>query len=477
MKKLIVILLLSVSALKVSSQKVFFVYLQSENEDPFFIKMEESMFRSSGSGYLILSKLKDTIYSIKLGFSQNKWPEQNFSININHKDHGFILKNLKDKGWGLFDLQSMEILMSSNKTSSEVKNDVKSNKDDSEFSDILAKATGDPSIKESNNRVEENKSQKKDAPPKDTISITASSKPANKDEKELTKKIEKPPVTDTTSFVKISEKNKSDLVKEEKKDVSKKDSVLVTAIDKDGKELVQKVDEKPSLADTTQIVKTTGKIEVDPIKEEMKDIPKREPDKRKIDEVDLGIRYTKSQVTKKSESSTTEGFGLTYIDKYADGLIDTVRILIPNTKSVVVRKDDTPKQEVKFIEITPDTVRQEKKEVRTISKDSLAKTVESNFGNNCTATATEDDFFELRKKMASVQGDDNMISEARTYFNIKCFSTNQVRNLGSLFLTDEGKYRFFDTAYKFVVDPAGYGDLENELKDQYFINRFKAMLR
>ncbi|HMU46677.1 MAG TPA: hypothetical protein PKC72_09935 [Chitinophagaceae bacterium] len=477
MKKLTVILLLSVSALKVSSQKVFFVYVQSENEDPFFIKMEGNIYSSSGSGYLILPKLRDTTYSIKLGFSQNKWPEQNFSININHKDHGFILKNLKDKGWGLFDLQSMEILMSSNKTSSEVKNEVKSNKDDSEFSDILAKATGDPSIKESNNRVEENKGQKKDAPPKDTISITANSKSANKEEKEITKKIEQPPATDTTTLVKISEKSKSDPVREEKKDVSKKDTVSVTAIDNDRKELVQKVDEKPSLVDTTKIVKTAEKIEVDPIKEKKNDIPKKEPEKKKIDEVDLGIRYTKSQVTKKSESSTTEGFGLTYIDKYSDGLIDTVRILIPNTKPVVARKDDTPKQEVKFIEITPDTAQQEKKEVSTINKDSSAKTVEPNFGNNCTATATEDDFFELRKKMASVQGDDNMISEARSYFKLKCFSTNQVRNLGSLFLTDEGKYRFFDTAYKFVVDPAGYGYLENELKDQYYINRFKAMLR
>lgn len=476
MKRLIVILLLSVSALKVSSQKVYFVYVQSENEDPFFIKIEGDIYSSSGSGYLILPKLKDTTYSFKLGFPQNKWPEQNFSININHKDHGFVLKNIKDKGWGLFDLQSMEILMSSNKTTPETKNEIKSNKDDSEFSDILAKATGDPSIKESNNRVDENKNQRKDVSPKDTVSITANSKPTGKEEKEIAQKIEKPPVTDTTVIVKISEKSKTDPIKEEKKDFLKKDTVSVTAINKQGKELVQKVDEKPSLADTTNIVKTSDKIEVDPAKEEKKDMPENEPEKKKTDEADLSIRYARSLVTKRSESSTTEGFGLTYIDKYADGLIDTIRVLIPNTKLVVLKKDNVPKQEVKFIEITPDTAKQEKKEVETVNKDS-EKTVKPNLGNDCTATATEDDFFELRKKMASVQGDDNMISEAKSYFIIKCFSTNQVRNLGSLFLTDEGKYRFFDTAYKFVVDPAGYGDLENELKDQYYINRFKAMLR
>ena len=79
--------------------------------------------------------------------------------------------------------------------------------------------------------------------------------------------------------------------------------------------------------------------------------------------------------------------------------------------------------------------------------------------------------------MAAETSDENMITEARKYFKTKCFSAQQVRNLSLLFLNDEGKYRFFDMAYPYVTDPANFSALETELKDPYYINRFRAMLR
>jgi hypothetical protein len=96
---------------------------------------------------------------------------------------------------------------------------------------------------------------------------------------------------------------------------------------------------------------------------------------------------------------------------------------------------------------------------------------------NCTQSATEDDFFKLRKKMAAESNDDNMINEAEKIFKGKCFSTQQIKNLGALFLTDQGKYKFFDAAYLYVNDPENFNSLQSELKEEYFINRFKAMLR
>jgi hypothetical protein len=41
------------------------------------------------------------------------------------------------------------------------------------------------------------------------------------------------------------------------------------------------------------------------------------------------IPYKRSTVLRRSESSTSEGFGLTFVDQY-DGGSDTVRLLIPN---------------------------------------------------------------------------------------------------------------------------------------------------
>ncbi|HNG64489.1 MAG TPA: hypothetical protein PLK54_12075 [Ferruginibacter sp.] len=57
-----------------------------------------------------------------------------------------------------------------------------------------------------------------------------------------------------------------------------------------------------------------------------------------------------------------------------------------------------------------------------------------------------------------------------------CYSTEQIRNLGSLFLTDEGKYKLYVAAYPFVADLDLFGTLGSELKDAYYISRFRAML-
>ncbi len=88
----------------------------------------------------------------------------------------------------------------------------------------------------------------------------------------------------------------------------------------------------------------------------------------------------------------------------------------------------------------------------------------------------ENDFFTLRKQMAAEIGDDKMVEEARKYFKAKCFSTIQLKNLSALFLDDGGKYKFFDAAYPFVTDMENFRSLQSELKDQGFVNRFKALV-
>jgi hypothetical protein len=144
---------------------------------------------------------------------------------------------------------------------------------------------------------------------------------------------------------------------------------------------------------------------------------------------------------------------------------DTIRILIPpdNKKTTPV---ETKQEEKNFLDIPPvDTTQKE------ITKQASIKS------NNCKTLATGDDFFKLRKKMVGETKDDNMIAEAKKVFKTKCFSTVQVKNLSTLFLTDEFKYKFFDAAYQYVSDIENFPTLQSELKDEYFINRFKAMLR
>ena len=409
MNRLTLCLLFLMSVLTVSSQKVYFVYLQSETDQPFFIKMNEKIFSSSASGYLILSKMRDSIYNINVGFPQNKWPEQNFSVIVNKKDHGYLLKYFDGKGWGLFDLQTSAVQMAS-ANEAKVIGEVKIEKKEvSAFTDILSKAADDPSLKEK--PVQLNVEQKK------------------------------------------TEVVVPELVKNEERKAETKDSLVTKPLEIVEKPAVKKEEPKSELIGQP-VMKT----------EEMKIVPVES--------------YKKSWVTKISESSTTEGFGLVFIDSYSDGANDTIRIIVPTPKPVLSVIKEEPKEEKKFLELLPDTtkkVEEKTAEIKPIvNEQSVSK---SSHKNNCADIATESDFLKLRKKMAAETSDDRMVDESRKYFKTKCFTVTQVKNLGSLFLNDAGKYKFFDAAYVYVSDIENFTSLQAGLKDEYYINRFRAMLR
>ena len=78
--------------------------------------------------------------------------------------------------------------------------------------------------------------------------------------------------------------------------------------------------------------------------------------------------------------------------------------------------------------------------------------------------------------MAGESTNDGMIKIAKKFFRSQCFSTEQIKNLSFLFLNDEGKYQFFDSAYAFTSDSSQYLILQSQLKDTYYVNRFKAMI-
>lgn len=399
-----ILLLVSLSA---SSQRVFFVYLQTEPEQPFFVKIGDKVHSSSGSGYLILSKLKDSIYNFKLGFPQNKFPEQEFKVDIKAADHGYLVKNFGEKGWGLYDMQTMAIQMASAENDKTVKTEPKQV---SAFTEVLSKAANDPTLKEKTIAVKQEEK------------VVVVPPPVIKEEVVPAKTTTPPPVAAKEEVVAVKEADKTNTVTEEAK-IKKEEPLVVIK----------------------EVVKEEKKEAIIPVVQE----------------------YTRSKVTKRSESSTTEGFGLTYIDEALDGKKDTIRIIIPNSK---VQAAET-KDEKKFLDIPVEI----KETTQSPVNEQVADKVIAK--NNCPAVATENDFLKLRKKMAGETNDDAMVAEAKKAFKSKCFTTEQLKNLSSLFLKDDGKYKFFDASYTAVIDMPNFAGLSSELKDEYYVSRFKAMLR
>src|SRR6478752_10563115 len=90
------------------AQQKHFIYVQSEDKQPFAIVMNGKVYSSSDYGYIIVPKLADGDYNFTVSFPMNKFPDQAFTCSINKKDVGYFLKNSND-GWALENMQTQKI--------------------------------------------------------------------------------------------------------------------------------------------------------------------------------------------------------------------------------------------------------------------------------------------------------------------------------------------------------------------------------
>ena len=182
------------------------------------------------------------------------------------------------------------------------------------------------------------------------------------------------------------------------------------------------------------------------------------------------VVFKKSLVKKHSESSTSEGFGLVFYDTYDDGQ-DTISLLIPNPPININQSSENNSSE---LQKSPPPVNEIK--VDTLVQAPIVVAVKTNSAAKvqCKITASDNDFLKLRKNMAAENTDEAMVASAKKTFKTKCFTTEQIKNLGALFLTSSGKYQFFDAAY--LTDPENFASLESEIKDDYYLKRFKALI-
>src|SRR5690606_33797894 len=107
------------------------------------------------------------------------------------------------------------------------------------------------------------------------------------------------------------------------------------------------------------------KNEVVPAKEIVKEVPIKEKaiakEKLSVEEKISAKPYKPSKVIRRAESSTTEGFGLTFTDDLGDGTVDTIRILIPNQRYNLVRTNTEPKDDKQFLDFTTEKKSTEEK--------------------------------------------------------------------------------------------------------------------
>jgi hypothetical protein len=437
-----------------SAQKVYFIYLQSDNQSPFYVKMGEKLHSSTASGYLILSNLVDSTYQLNIGFP-GTGGESRFRVSNNNKDKGFLIQQ-SGGTIQLFDLQAASVhkpvteSMGGGGVSYRMKEDA--------FTKLLAQAMNDSSLLYVEVTAKPALAiEKKVEAPSPAIAIKN-----DQPEKPATENVKQPlviaptPKSDApeTAGIKTGDKPKDDKVAkaEEKVEEPKKEEAkeIIAKVDDKPKEAIKPVEEKPK-----PVVEETSK----PIIAEQKETQKPELKKEEA--------YRRSVVTRRSESSTTEGFGLVYLDE-SNGITDTIRIVIPNQRTPFRAETDAEnaKEKKAFLDVTnTDTVAEKKPVVAEVP-----------VRKPCPNSATDQDFLKLRRNMASEDTEDGMLAQSRKAWKNKCFTTEQIRNLSTLFLTAYGKFQFFEAAYLHVSDSDQYASLRSELKEEYYIKRFNALI-
>ncbi len=157
-------------------------------------------------------------------------------------------------------------------------------------------------------------------------------------------------------------------------------------------------------------------------------------------------------VIKTYDKGTYQGIDQVYID-YTPARADTITIFIPYASSVQANP-------------VPETT-----SVDTTKPNSVGSS--NQYNRSCVNLATEADYGKARRLMSSETTDEKMIASAKRSYKNTCFTTEQIRNLGLLFLSEQSRYKFFVASRPSIYDVFNYPSLEAEFKAPNMIDQFR----
>lgn len=434
------------------SQQSYFVLIQSEKSQPFYARVLDKNYSSSSIGHLIISNLKDSAYTVVIGFPQNSFPEQEFLIRISKKDRGYQLKNLGDKGWALFDTRTLELISPVKAVKTTSGGTAVYIKKTDDFARLMAGVVNDTAVmyaivEEVKPKAAEEVVAKKEDVKKEELKTDEVEKTAEKKVEEVKK--EEPVVvrSDTATAKKteadVVKRSDADSVKRSETDIVKKpDADIVKKPDVDSLKQVASKEVRPD----TVVIK--------PVQEVVVKEPEQKPAARVVKVIN---QYT-----------TDTGYHMVIVDD----LKDSIRIFIPSDKeNEVATKQPAPQTKITSDEIAPN----ENKEASADTSKKQNKLVMIN--SDCRSFAASNDVDKLRVKLLQEKDAAGRIAAAKKVFRTKCFNAQQVKGLTEFFPYDDQKYLFLEAAYPFVSDTGNFKELVSLFSDPVYNQRFRKLVR
>lgn len=340
------------------------MYVQTDDQQGFYIRLKGEIISSSLSGYAFIPRLESDTLSFFIGFPRNQWPEQEFLVLTAKKDRGFLLKQVEGEKWVLIDLQRGDSLKGAPRTEKKGNGSTQISRTEDAFAVALANAVGDQGIR-------------------DMVS---------------------PP------------------------DATKKDSAAYVVAQDSSRRA------KGSISVSTSTVLMRDKPVVD-------GKPKLSADQSlagvKMGKTDPSIRQVREV---RSQASVEQIF----VEKTEAGE-DTIRVEI----------------------MTADT------------NDSAGFGIAvkgDNINRNCAAHASDSDVVVLRRQAMVLGTEEEMLKMVGEAVKQKCYTVDQMRRISFIFVTDSGRFQFFEQAYAWVADPENYAMLALLFAEDAYVSRFRQML-
>lgn len=519
--------LLFTTALKAQDQQ-YYVYIQNEKPQPFYVKYNGKLLSSSDRGYIILAKLDAGTTPITIGFPKNEGPEQEFKIKLAGKnDQGYLLKAEGDKGYALYNLQTFRV----------TKNDTEAPQETTATDNTPAPAAEEDTAKKAmmaslQKDLETSFADKAQVNgPHKTATDTA---PAKKSDNPFSAALDKVvsddrpadvPVTQPTTTAPVAGtvvdppstegeggSRKSKKKRKEKEPLTAEEQAIL------GDVIAEEHKEAAAVAATTGDASGTQPVEE----------PARKPRKAKKKNgnpefIEFGEDAAKTTTVPDAASaaaaaSTSTLPVTTAITSTGDNNTD-------NKSSA--KKDRKRKRVADYLgepehpnniitdssgygvgtqpeRLTWKERRKKEREAARLQEANTGANTQPATGIPAATPAAEGDpskenekksnalkmvnsdcanvmddatYRKVLRRFVAAKDDDGMIDAFRKNTKNYCLETAQIKSLVQLLSTDENRYKLLDLAYPKAYDSEQFSSLSSLLTDSYYQNRFKAMVK
>ncbi|AYD46354.1 DUF4476 domain-containing protein [Arachidicoccus soli] len=458
---LIICLIGNLSVFAQDKDNNHFIYIQAKSKQPFYVILNRKVFSSSSIGYLIIPKLQDGTYNLRIGFPKQDAPEQNYSCVISGSDMGYSLQKNDNGDLGLLNLQTKSFIASKGSTSLEdqyavntpkkaavndkehiPKNEESANNvpSNNAFGQMLSGAINDPTL---------NKKVTNTPPPADLSKQeeqnTTHEVAAVVNNQDQTNSTQESPRTNLNSADLLDDSQTYGVIKSNEKVIDNGTKMTFVLFNSHSTDTITILVPSPSDMPQEKEVVTSGIT-----------AHSNEPSNNNS----LALFSNSSGMATDGEDIPVKRRKKKFVDMGSNQSDD--RANAASGKTV-----DNP-----FFNKSADASNND----GAGATDAVAVD-NSTLTANCDNPLSGKDFNKMQKKMVAKSNDDQMIAIVDKYINGKCVTTQQVKQLGGLFLSDAGRFALYQDAYSHVADKENYGTLQSQLLDTYFKNRFLKMLK